>query len=178
MKKNSKKKKKSNMLIPTIIMAVIAIILFFIAMNKGCGEHIAGLKSAYQMTIEVLPLLLLAFIVAGLVQSLIPSDLLSKWVGKEAGFKGIILGTIAGAITPGGPYVSLPIVAVLYKTGASAGTLVAFLTSWSLWAVARLPMEIGILGWRLTLIRFISVFFFPPIAGLIANFISKFFKYI
>lgn len=47
--------------------------------------------------------------------------------------------------------------------------MVAFLTGWSLWAVARIPMEIGILGWRLTLARVASTFIFPPIAGLIAN---------
>jgi len=49
------------------------------------------------------------------------------------------------------------------------GTLVAFLTAWSLWAVARLPMEIGILGWKFTLIRLACTFFFPPIAGFIAQ---------
>jgi len=40
---------------------------------------------------------------------------------------------------------------------------------WSLWAFSRLPMEVGILGWKFTLIRVASTFFFPPIAGLIAQ---------
>jgi hypothetical protein len=47
--------------------------------------------------------------------------------------------------------------------------MVAFLTGWSIWAVNRLPMEVGILGWRLTLIRIASTAFFPPLAGLIAQ---------
>jgi len=47
--------------------------------------------------------------------------------------------------------------------------MVAFLTGWSLWAVSRLPLEVGILGWKFTLIRIASTFFFPPIAGLIAH---------
>jgi hypothetical protein len=49
------------------------------------------------------------------------------------------------------------------------GTMVAFLTGWSLWAVSRLPMEVGILGWRLTIIRLASTLLFPPLAGLIAQ---------
>jgi len=57
----------------------------------------------------------------------------------------------------------------LIRSGASVGTMVAFLTGWSLWAVSRLPMEVGILGWKFTLIRIASTFFFPPIAGLIAK---------
>jgi hypothetical protein len=47
--------------------------------------------------------------------------------------------------------------------------MVAFMTGWSLLAVSRLPMEIGIIGWKFTLIRLASTFFFPPIAGMIAN---------
>jgi hypothetical protein len=49
------------------------------------------------------------------------------------------------------------------------GTMVAFLTGWSLWAVGRLPMEVGILGWKFALVRLASTFFFPPIAGWIAQ---------
>jgi hypothetical protein len=47
--------------------------------------------------------------------------------------------------------------------------MVAFLTAWSLWAVSRLPMEVGILGWKFTAIRLATTFFFPPAAGLLAQ---------
>jgi len=42
-------------------------------------------------------------------------------------------------------------------------------SGWSLWSFARLPIEVSIMGWKFTLIRIASTFFFPPIAGLIAN---------
>ncbi len=157
------------MLIPTIIMGVLAIILLFIGYHKGEGQHIGGLKSAASMTIDILPLLIFAFVVAGMVQVLLPRELLSRWIGRESGMRGIFIGTVAGGLTPGGPYISLPLVAGLLRSGASVGTMVAFLTAWSLWAVSRLPMEIGILGWKFTLIRIASTFFFPPIAGLLAQ---------
>ena len=157
------------MFVPTIIMGIIAVILFFIAYFKGEEQYITGLKSALNMTLTILPLLIFAFIIAGIIQVLLPRDLISRWVGSESGLKGIIIGTVAGALTPGGPYVSLPVSAGLLQAGASVGTLVAFLTGWSLWAVSRLPMEIGILGWKFTLIKLASTFFFPPVAGLIAQ---------
>ena len=124
------------------------------------------------MTVQILPLLIFAFIVAGMVQVLVPRELLSKWVGAESGMRGILIGTVAGALAPGGPYVSLPVAAGLLQAGASVGTMVAFPTGWSLWAVSRLPMEVGIVGWRFTLIRIVSTFFFPPIAGLITQVIT------
>ena len=161
------------MLIPTIIMGVIAIVFTFIAYNKGGGGHILGLQSAGGMLLQIVPLLIFAFIVAGMIQVLIPTEIISTWIGAESGFRGLLIGTVLGGLTPGGPYVSLPVAAGLLRTGASIGTMVAFLTGWSLWSITRLPLEIGLMGWKFTLIRLACVFFFPPIAGLIAN---KFFS--
>ena len=172
----SKKRRKSNMVIPTIIMAVLAIILIIIGYSKGEGQHSTGLKSAFNMIVEILPLLIFAFIVAGMVQTLLPKELISRWIGAESGLRGILIGTVAGGLTPGGPYVSLPLVAGFLRTGASVGTMVAYLTGWSLWAVSRLPMEIGILGWRFVVARLAATFIFPPIAGLIAQTLFSSFK--
>ena len=157
------------MLIPTIIMGVLAFSLVLMGYFRGQGQHITGMKSALNMVVDILPLLLFAFIVAGMVRTLLPQHLLSKWIGQDSGMRGILIGTVAGGLAPGGPYVSLPLVAGLLRSGASIGTMVAFLTAWSLWAVGRLPMEVGILGWRFALIRLSCTFFFPPIAGLIAQ---------
>jgi uncharacterized membrane protein YraQ (UPF0718 family) len=165
----SAKGRKARMIIPTVVMMVLAIILLYLAYHRGNGEHILGLKAAGAMTIEVLPLLIFAFIVAGLMQELMPHELLSRWVGEESGFRGIMLGSLAGGLAPGGPFVSLPIAAGLVRSGAGIGTMVAFLTGWSLWAFSRLPMEVGILGWRLTLIRVASTVVFPPLAGFVAH---------
>lgn len=169
----TKKRRKTDMLWPTIVMGILAAALLFAGYRKGGGLHVEGLKGAAIMTAEILPLLLFAFIVAVMVQILLPKELLARWVGAESGMRGIIIGTIAGGFTPGGPFVSLPVAAGLFRAGASIGTMVAFLTGWSLWAINRLPMEVGVLGWKLTMIRFASTFFFPPIAGLIAQAVFK-----
>jgi uncharacterized membrane protein YraQ (UPF0718 family) len=160
---------RKNMLVPTLIMALIAILLFALAAYRDQGEQCRGLQSAWHMLVEILPLLILAFIVAGLVQELLPRELIARWVGKESGWRGIFIGAIAGGLAPGGPYVSLPIVAGLLKSGAGIGTMVAFLTGWSLWAIGRLPMEVGILGWKFTVIRIVSTLIFPPLAGYLAH---------
>jgi len=159
----------AGMLVPTLVMAVLAVVLLALAYSRGRGEHAAGLRAGGTMLVQVLPLLFFAFIVAGVVQILIPREAIARWIGVESGLRGILLATVVGGITPGGPYVSLPIVAGLMRSGASFGVTVAFLTSWSLWAIARAPMEVGLLGWKFTAVRLASSFFFPPIAGLIAN---------
>jgi len=166
---DANKRRMTAMLIPTIIMGAIAIALVIAGIFRRQGQHITGLKAALEMTIQILPLLIFAFIIAGMVQVLVPNEFLARWIGQESGLRGIFIGTVAGGIMPGGPYVSLPIAGGLLKSGASIGTMVAFITGWSLWAIGRLPMEIGILGWKVTFIRLACTFFFPPIAGLLAN---------
>lgn len=164
------------MLVPTIILGVFAVALLIVGYTKGDGQHIVGLKSAWRMMLEILPLLIFALILAGMIQALLPRELMSRWVGEESGFRGILIGTVAGGFMPGGPYVSLPLAAGLLRAGAGVGTMVAFLTAWSLWAVSRLPMEVGIIGWRFTLVRLACTFFFPPIAGLMAQLFFAGFK--
>lgn len=157
------------MLIPTMVMGVIAVVVLFFAYQKGGGAHILALKSTGNLLIQILPLLIFAFIIAGTIPLLIPTEAVSRWVGVESGWRGILIGTVVGGLMPGGPYVTLPIVVGLLRVGAGIGTMVALLTGWSLLAFMRMPVEIGILGWKLALIRLACTFFFPPIAGLIAN---------
>ncbi len=165
----SRGKRNRNMLIPTIIMVVLAVALVAVGYFRGQGQHVEGLKSGGRMTLQIMPMLLAAFVVAGMVEVLVPRELVARWIGGESGMRGVFLGMFAGAVCPGGPYVSMPIVAGLLKAGASTATAVAFLTSWSLWAVARLPMEVAMLGWRFAAVRMACVLALPPIAGLVAH---------
>ena len=155
------------MMIPVIVMGVLALALTVIAYQKGI--HMEGFKASWAMLWQIIPLLVLAFVVAGMAQLLSPREMISRWVGAESGLRGIFIGSILGGLAPGGPYVSMPLAAALLRTGAGIGTMVAFLTGWSLLAFSRLPLEIGIMGWRFTLIRLVCTFFFPPVAGLIAH---------
>lgn len=150
-------------------MGSMALVLLYIGHRNGRGQEVEGLKIAFSMITNILPLLILVFIVAGMAQAILPHDKVGHLVGNESGLRGILLGTLAGGFTPGGPFVTMPIVAGLLGAGASVGTMVSFMTAWSLWAVMRLPMELGILGWKFTVARVASTFIFPPIAGLIAQ---------
>src|SRR4030067_3036479 len=161
------KRRLPPMLIPTIIIGIIAIVLVYLSYQKGV--HIQGLKTSFSMLLQMLPILVFAIIAAGAIQHLISPDLITRWIGAESGLRGMFIGTAIGPSTPGGPYVSMPIAAALLRTGAGIGTIVAFMTSWSLIEISRLTMEIGLMGWKFAFIRLGCTFFFAPVAGLLAN---------
>lgn len=153
----------------TIIMAVIAVALLVAAYLRGGDLPMAGLKAGARTLWNTFPLLLLSFAMAGLVEVLIPKELVSRWLRAEAGFRGIILGCIAGGLTPGPPYATFSVVASLYKAGAGIGSVVGFISAKSLWSASHIPTEVALLGPRVTLVRFLSTLVFPPVAGPIAQ---------
>ena len=79
---------------------------------------------------------------------------------------------MAGILTPGGPLVSFPIMAVFYKGGASLSALVAYMTSWSLFGFQRvIAWELPFMGTRFLLARVLPTLVFPIVAGYLVRFI-------
>jgi len=156
----------------TWVMAGLAVVLLGVAYLGGRQVAVAGLERAGNLLWSNLPLLLLSFLVAGLVQALLPQDLVVRWLGREAGWKGVLLGCVAGGLVPGSPYALFPVVGALYKTGASLGAVVGFLTAWALWSVTRLPLEAALVGPRVMVVRLLCTLGFPPLAGLLAHLVA------
>ncbi len=149
---------------------LVALILAGISWKKG-GVNLAfkGLQSGGDFLIGVLPLLIAAFLTAGLIQALVSKDLVTHWLGSGSGWQGLALACIGGALIPGGPYVYYPIAGALLKTGAGIGVLVAFISAKNLWSISRIPMELALLGPELTLIRYGITFIIPPLLGYLAE---------
>ena len=152
------------------ILAAVALALAGVAFYQGGPEMLLeGLVGGIETLISVIPLLVAAFIIAGLAQVLITQDMVNRWLGSASGWRGILLGCLGGALLPGGPYVYYPIAAVLLKAGASLGVLVAFVTGKNLWSVTRIPLEIALLGPHLTLVRIAVTLAMPPLLGFLAE---------
>lgn len=158
----------------TYILAGIAAALLIYALIRGENLAIAGIKLAGITIWNNLILILVGFLIAGLMQVLLPTDLIAAWLGDAAGVKAILLGCLTGGLIPGSPYVVFPIVAGFYKAGAGLGAMIGFVTAWSLWSVSRLPVEMALISPKVALIRYGITFIVPPLAGLLAHALSKF----
>ncbi len=153
-----------------IALVVIVIILAAISFRQGgLGLVRQGLWRGISILFHEMPLLAAAFLTAGFLQALIREEAVSKWLGQEAGLRGILLSCLAGGLIPGGPYAYYPIAQALLKSGAGLGVLVAFVTAKNVWSVSRLPLEVAILGTRITFIRYLVTFLIPPLIGITAE---------
>jgi len=154
----------------TLFLVGVALLLAILTWRQG-GATLAfeGLKQGGLALLGVVPLLVAAFLVAGLIPVLITPEVVKRWLGASAGWRGILLGCVGGALMPGGPYVYYPIAAVLLHNGASLGVLVAFVTAKNLWSLSRLPLEFALLGPYLTVVRFVATLLVPPLLGVLAE---------
>jgi uncharacterized membrane protein YraQ (UPF0718 family) len=66
-------------------MLVLSIVLGGIAYHKSPQLPIQAIKSGGGLLLRLIPVLILAFFVAGLMEVLLPTELLVRWVGAESG---------------------------------------------------------------------------------------------
>lgn len=131
----------------------------------GNGASLLGKSAA---------IIAVSFVAAGLIEALIPKNAIPAAFGVQSGLRGILLATGAGALTPSGPFVAIPIAAALERSGAGLAPLVAYISAWGLIAVHRLvAWEIPILGSRLALLRWSVCLALPVIAGIATRLFTR-----
>ena len=119
-------------------------------------------------------LIAVSFLAAGFAETLVPRDWIRTHLGGEAGLRGLLLATAAGALTPSGPYVAIPIAVTLLRNGAGAPAIIVYVCAWGLLAIHRLiAWEIPLLGIQLALTRWLLSLVFPLAAGLLARILLR-----
>ncbi len=141
---------------------------------KGVDAVIESLHTDVRTFLDLVPKMAMAFLLAALVTALISRATIAKWLGEKSGVKGVALATAVGAVTPGGPMMSFPLVASLAKAGAGRASLIAYLTSWETLGFQRIMVwEIPLLGPELTAMRFIASLPLPFVAALLSERLPK-----
>jgi uncharacterized membrane protein YraQ (UPF0718 family) len=156
------------------LFAILAV-LGGLAWSRGgtpfLGESLGG---GARLLVRFGPVIVISFLVAGLMEALVPREWIAAALGEDSGWRGLILASAAGIATPSGPFVSMPIAAGLLRTGAAPAPVVTFLASWSLLAIHRLfAWEIPILGASFALTRWALCLVLPIAAGVLTRWVLR-----
>lgn len=156
---------------PTLVILVSLVVLTaLLGFVRDSTLPLRGLMASVKLLRGVWLELLLGFVLAGLLEVLIPQPVLSRWLGAEQLGQGIVVGWAAGLVMPGGPYLFFPVAANLFRSGAAPGPLIALLTAKTLVSPIRmLTYEAPLMGWPLTLARFIPGVLLPPVMGVLGQ---------
>lgn len=151
-----------------IIGALVVTVSIVAFAQGGVGRVGEGYRAGLDLALSVLPQVALGFALAGLITVVIPADLIGRWIGAESGVQGVLIATLAGVLTPGGPFFQFPLVATLARGGAGVGPLAAYLTAWSLIGLNRaIVWEFPLLGGTFTIARYAISILAPVLIGLL-----------
>jgi uncharacterized membrane protein YraQ (UPF0718 family) len=149
-----------------VILASLAVVFGFVAYLKDPSLPAVGVRNGLSLLWFIVPRLVPALILAGMIQVVIPQETVARYFGQQSGLTAIFMASAAGVITPGGPMVSVPLLVVLSNSGMALGPLVAYMTAWSLFGMQRIiAWEAPLMGWHFVAVRTVSSLAFPILAG-------------
>ena len=149
---------------------LLALGLGVLAHRRGDGSHLEGLTYGADQLVRVLPRIVMALLASGFIAKLIPSAIVGTWIGSDSGARGILVAACAGLLVPAGPVVAFSLGAILAQAGAAPPQLVAFITSWCIFAIHRVTIfELPMLGWRFLALRLTASALLPVVAGILAG---------
>jgi len=151
-----------------IVLLVMGAVLTAAAYRRKDGTNRRSIKTGWRMLVNVTPVLLLAFLIAGLIEVTVPAEAISYWLGEEAGWKGLIIGPAVGALIQGGPFAFFPLFSAVFQQTVGVGTAIAMITGWSMLNIGHLPYEFAFLGPRFVLLKLFVCIWVPPLTGFLA----------
>ena len=129
-------------------------------------------RVAYDAFAKALKIIIAVFIIIGLIQVWVSPQTLSRILGKEAGWKGLLLASTIPVFIGGSLFTIFPLLKTLREKGASIAATIAFITAWS-GKAPLLPLEIAFLGWKFAILRISIIIPFAIAMGLLSEFILE-----
>ena len=157
-----------------LILVALTVAAFAAAYAKDPALPWQGIQASGRLLGGIWIELALGFLLAGLIDVLVPAPAIARWLGGGTSSQGILAAWAAGLIVPGGPYLFFPIAAKLFQSGASPAAVITFLTAKTLLSPVRmLTYEAPLMGWPLTLARLVPGILLPPLLGLLGQWLYE-----
>ncbi len=156
-----------------VLWGLVAVLALTAAVRSKtlCRE---GLWEGSRDFVVLIPRVLIGVVGSGYVAAVMPQELISHWIGPNSGVVGILVATMAGAVTPGGAVVGFSVGAAALKSGAGAPQVIAYSTAWSLYTIQRLiNWEIHMMPPRVVWLRAAISIPLPILAGIGALLLGK-----
>ncbi len=156
----------------TALIATLVAISATLVYRRDGLEGVTGIFSHdVELFGGILPRMLAGCTLGAFVSEMLPQDKVSRALGANSGFRGLVIGTAFGALLPGGPFTAYPVASALLTIGADFGAVIAMVTSWVLIGYGRaISWELPILGTDFTIWRIITCLPIPVLAGALGRF--------
>lgn len=151
----------------TTVLYVVSFSALIISFLKSREKTMLALKKAWKSFENILPQFLSILILIGLALSVLTPEQISKLLGKESGWIGVLIASMIGAITLIPGFVAFPLAAALLKSGAGYMQIAAFVSTLMMVGIVTMPVEFKYFGKKATIIRNTEAFMFSLLVAFI-----------
>ena len=132
-----------------------------------------ALKKAWKAFENILPEFLVVILMVGFLLALVNPDVISKIIGADSGWVGVVLAAVVGSVTLIPGFVAFPMASLLLQGGAGYMQIGAFVSTLMMVGIVTMPVEVKYFGKKLTILRnvlgFIFSFLVAYIIGLVVT---------
>ena len=151
----------------TIALYVIAFSALAVSFFKSREKTLLALKKAWKSFENILSQFLSILIIIGMMLAVLTPEQISKLLGSESGWYGVLIAAAIGSITLIPGFVAFPLAAALLKSGAGYMQIAAFVSTLMMVGIVTMPVEISYFGKKAAIIRNVAAFGFSFIVALV-----------
>lgn len=155
------------------MMCIVVALILLISYAKDKKKTKTALKKAWKSFDNILPQFLGVIMLVGILLSVFNTELISKIIGNESGWIGVIFSAVVGAVTLIPGFVAFPTAAMLLTSGAGYMQIGAFVSALMMVGVVTAPVEMKYFGKRLTIMRNVLSFLFSFVVAYIIGKVAR-----
>ncbi|HOV28872.1 MAG TPA: permease [Synergistales bacterium] len=137
----------------TAVLYGLAALGLALSWRRDRDKTRAALAKARASLLMILSPLVTVILLVALVLTALPPSFLSRLVGAQSGFPGVLLASLAGSVTLIPGFAAFPMAKMLLDNGAGIVQVGVLVSTLMMVGVVTLPMERSIFGWKATLAR-------------------------
>mgnify|MGYP006269740295 CR=1 FL=1 len=153
----------------TVVFYAIAVTALVASIVADRGKTRRALVKSGRAFVRILPEFIVVIVAAGIILAFIEPEVISRMIGEESGFLGVLTASVVGSISLMPGFVAFPLASAILKQGAGIMQIGAFVSALMMVGVITFPVERTVFGTRVTIMRNLLAFVFTFIvAGAIA----------
>jgi len=152
-----------------IAMAIATLLAYLVTGAQRPQLAVHGLDASVEMFLQALPWIIVSMFAAGLLSQWFQPAVIARWLGRDSGVSGVVIGALLGMCGTGSRWAMYPLAAGLLTADASPGSVFAFVTTWQLVSLPRLPAELPFYGTEFAVIRAITSILLSIAGGIVIN---------
>jgi uncharacterized membrane protein YraQ (UPF0718 family) len=132
-----------------------------------------ALKKAWKSFENILPQFLSILMIIGIMLALLSPETISKLIGKQSGWIGMVIASIVGSVTLIPGFIAFPLASALLKGGAGYMQIAVFISTLMMVGIVTMPVEFKYFGKKAAILRNVLAFLFSYFVAIVIGVVLR-----